>query len=108
MAGARADHTVSLSGVAGRCSTAMADRSSARRATSGELFNAGASVGGHKTFTDADGSKIFARYAATARGREARGTFEFTGGTGRRQGIAGRGEYRIQTAAAAAGSGAVR
>ena len=52
-----------------------------------DLFDAGASMGGYKTFTDADGSKVFARYAVTAPGRpEARGTFEFTGGTGRYQG----------------------
>ena len=89
------------------------------------LFDAGVSVGGYKTFTDADGAKVFARYTVTTPGRlEARGTFEFTGGTGRYQGIAGRGdfrigwlsetaawdelrgEYRIPTAAAAAGSGA--
>ncbi len=91
-----------------------------------DLFDAGASMGGYKTFTDADGSKVFARYAVTTPGRpEARGTFEFTGGTGRYQGTAGRGEfritwvsdmtawdelrgeYRIQTAAAATGSGAM-
>ncbi len=89
------------------------------------LFDAGVSAGGYKTFTDADGSKVFARYAVTELGRpESRGTFEFTGGTGRYQGIAGRGEfrihwlndttawdelrgeYRIQTAAGATGSAA--
>ena len=60
------------------------------------LFDAGESVGGYKTFTDADGSKVFARYTVTTLGRpESRGTFEFTGGTGRYQGIAGRGEFRI-------------
>jgi hypothetical protein len=86
------------------------------------IFDAGSAVGGYKTFTDPDGSKVFARYTVTTLGRpEARGTFEFTGGTGRYQGIAGRGEfrihwlndttawdelrgeYRIQTAAAATG-----
>lgn len=60
------------------------------------LADAGVSVGGYKTFTDADGSKVFARYTVTELGRpEARGTFEFTGGTGRYQGIAGRGDFRI-------------
>ena len=60
------------------------------------IVDAGVSAGGYKTFTDADGSKVFARYTVTAPGRpEARGTFEFTGGTGRYQGIAGRGDFRI-------------
>ncbi len=77
------------------------------------LFDAGASVGGYKTFTDADGSQAFARYTVTTLGRpESRGTLEFTGGTGRYQGIAGRGEFRIQAAAAqpasAGGAGANR
>jgi len=121
----RANHTVSLSEMDGVVFNGdgrpFLDKA---RYQVVDLFDAGASMGGYKTFTDADGSKVFARYAVTAPGRpEARGTFEFTGGTGRYQGIAGRGEfritwlndttawdelrgeYRIQTAAAATGSG---
>ena len=123
----RANHTVSLSEMDGVVFNGdgrpFLDKA---RYQVVDLFDAGASMGGYKTFTDADGSKVFARYAVTAPGRpEARGTFEFTGGTGRYQGIAGRGEfritwvsdmtawdelrgeYRIQTAAAATGSGAM-
>jgi hypothetical protein len=61
-----------------------------------DITDAGASSYGYKTFTDADGSKVFARYTLReARAPEFRGTFEFIGGTGRYQGITGRGEYRV-------------
>jgi hypothetical protein len=52
--------------------------------------------GGHKTFTEADGSKVFAKYVLKdAKPKEFRGTFEFTGGTGKYAGITGRGEYHV-------------
>lgn len=82
----------------------------------------GVTRGGYKTFTDADGSKVFARYTITeGKPSESRGTFEFTGGTGKYKGIIGKGtfhnvfvsdkaawdelvgEYRIPTPAAGAG-----
>jgi hypothetical protein len=57
---------------------------------------AGTSSGGHKTFTEADGSKVFAKYVLKdAKPKEFRGTFEFTGGTGKYAGITGRGEYHV-------------
>ena len=49
---------------------------------------------GYKTFTDADGSKVFAKYTVTEfKMPEARGTFEFTGGTGKYEGITGNGTF---------------
>ena len=61
-----------------------------------DLTDAGTSSGGHKTFTEADGSKVFAKYVLKdAKPKEFRGTFEFTGGTGKYAGITGRGEYHV-------------
>ena len=79
--------------------------------------------GGYKTFTEADGSKVFAKYTVTeAKMPDVRGTFEFTGGTGKYEGITGNGtfhdvfvsdkaawdelvgEYKIPTAAAGTAS----
>ena len=61
-----------------------------------DLTDAGTSSGGHKTFTEADGSKVFAKYVLKdAKPTEFRGTFEFTGGTGKYAGITGRGEYHV-------------
>jgi hypothetical protein len=52
--------------------------------------------GGYKTFTEADGSKVFAKYTLTGGTMpDLRGTWEFIGGTGRYQGISGRGEYHV-------------
>ena len=78
---------------------------------------------GYKNFTDADGSKVFAKYTVTeAKMPDVRGTFEFTGGTGKYEGITGNGtfhdvfvsdkaawdelvgEYKIPTAAAGTAS----
>ena len=48
------------------------------------LVDVGEIGGGYKTFTDADGSKVFAKFTVTEGKRpDIRGTFEFTGGTGR-------------------------
>ncbi len=56
----------------------------------------GVSSGGYKTFTDADGSKVFATYRRTvAIPPELRGTFEFIGGTGKYAGITGSGTYYL-------------
>jgi len=50
--------------------------------------------GGYKTFTEADGSKVFAKYTVTEfKLPEVNGTFEFTGGTGKYQGITGNGTF---------------
>ena len=50
--------------------------------------------GGYKFFTDADGSKVFAKYAVTeGKLPDVRGTFEFTGGTGKYEGITGNGTF---------------
>lgn len=58
------------------------------------LNDIGVSRGGYKTFTEPDGSKIFARYAITeGKPPEFRGTFEFTGGTGKYKGITGKGTF---------------
>ena len=50
--------------------------------------------GGYKTFTEADGSKVFAKYTVTeVKMPDVRGTFEFTGGTGKYEGITGNGTF---------------
>jgi hypothetical protein len=47
-----------------------------------------------KNFTDADGSKVFAKYTVTEfKPPELNGAFEFTGGTGKYQGITGNGTF---------------
>ena len=52
------------------------------------------SRGGYKFFTDADGSKVFAKYTVTeVKMPDVRGTFEFTGGTGKYEGITGNGTF---------------
>jgi len=52
------------------------------------------SRGGYKFFTDADGSKVFAKYTVTeVKMPEVLGTFEFTGGTGKYEGITGNGTF---------------
>ena len=55
-------------------------------------------VGGHgyKTFTEADGSKVFAKYTVTeAKLPDILGKFEFTGGTGKYTGITGSGDFHV-------------
>jgi hypothetical protein len=48
----------------------------------------GVTRGGYKTFTEADGSKVFGKYTVTeVKLPDVRGTFEFTGGTGKYEGI---------------------
>ena len=60
------------------------------------LNDSGVTRGGYKTFTGADGSKVFAKYSVTeSKPPEHRGTFEFTGGTGKYEGITGSGTFRI-------------
>jgi len=47
------------------------------------VVDTGVIRGGYKTFTEADGSKVFAKYTVTEfKLPEVNGTFEFTGGTG--------------------------
>jgi hypothetical protein len=56
----------------------------------------GATRIGYKTFTEADGSKVFAKYTLKeAKLPDLRGVFEFTGGTGKYAGITGHGEYHV-------------
>ena len=51
---------------------------------------------GYNTFTDADGAKVFAKYSVTElKPPEHHGTLEFTGGTGKYEGITGGGTFRI-------------
>ena len=58
------------------------------------LVDTAASRGGYKFFTDADGSKVFAKFTVTeVKMPEVLGTFEFTGGTGKHQGITGNGSF---------------
>ena len=60
------------------------------------LADTATSSGGYKTFTETDGSKVFAKYTLKeAKLPELRGIFEFTGGTGKYAGITGRGEYHV-------------
>jgi hypothetical protein len=60
------------------------------------LNDTAVSRGGYKTFTAADGSKAFAKYSLTeSNPPEYRGTFEFTGGTGKYEGITGNGTFHI-------------
>ena len=58
------------------------------------LADVGVTRGGYKTFTDADGSKAFAKYTVTeGKMPEFRGTFEFTGGTGKYEGLTCNGTF---------------
>ena len=58
------------------------------------VVDTGVIRGGYKTFTEADGSKVFAKYTVTEfKLPEVNGTFEFTGGTGKHQGITGNGSF---------------
>ena len=58
------------------------------------VVDTGVIRGGYKTFTEADGSKVFAKYTVTEfKLPEVNGTFEFTGGTGKYQGITGNGTF---------------
>jgi len=51
---------------------------------------------GYKTFTEADGSKVFATYKVTEfKPPVVNGTFEFTGGTDKYTGITGKGTFHL-------------
>src|SRR4051794_16846293 len=61
-----------------------------------DFTDAGATSIGYKTFTETDGSKVFAKYTLKeAKLPDLRGVFEFTGGTGKYAGITGHGEYHV-------------
>jgi len=61
-----------------------------------DLTDAGTSSGGYETFTESDGSKVFAKHVLKdAKLPELRGTFEFIRGTGKYTGITGRGDYHV-------------
>jgi hypothetical protein len=58
------------------------------------VVDTGVIRGGYKTFTEADGSKVFAKFTVTEfKPPVVNGAFEFTGGTGKYQGITGNGTY---------------
>ncbi len=58
------------------------------------LIDTASSSGGYKTFTEPDGSKVFAKYLTTqVKLPVINGTFEFVGGTGKYEGITGRGTF---------------
>ena len=93
----RADHTVSVTEYDGAVFNAdgkpFLDKA---RYQVVDQTDAGTSSGGYKTFTEADGSKVFAKYVLKdAKPREFRGTFQFTGGTGKYAGITGSGDYHV-------------
>jgi len=61
-----------------------------------DFTDAGTSSIGYKTFTEEDGSKVFAKYTLKeAKLPHLRGVFEFIGGTGKYTGITGNGEYHV-------------
>ena len=61
------------------------------------VLDTGGIRGGYKTFTEADGSKVFAKYTVTLfKPPVVNGTFEFTGGTGKYQGITGNGTFHYE------------
>jgi hypothetical protein len=93
----RADHTVSVTEFDGAVFNAdgkpFLDKA---RYQVVDQTDAGTSSGGYKTFTEADGSKVFAKYVLKdTKPREFRGTFQFTGGTGKYAGITGSGNYHV-------------
>lgn len=58
--------------------------------------DAGILRAGYNTFTDSDGAKVFAKYTVTeSKPPEHHGTVEFTGGTGKYEGITGGGTFRV-------------
>ncbi|MFC3692682.1 hypothetical protein [Chenggangzhangella methanolivorans] len=55
-------------------------------------------AGGYKTFTTADGSKVFAKFSDTEQAPPIyKGTVEFTGGTGKYAGLKGKGVWTYTT-----------
>lgn len=57
----------------------------------------GMADGGYKTFTEGDGSQVFARYRLVNPAPPMlKGEWEFIGGTGKYKGISGRGNYTVQ------------
>jgi hypothetical protein len=61
-----------------------------------DFTDSGVSAIGYKTFTEADGSKVFAKYTVKeVKLPDILGVFEFTGGTGRYAGITGGGEFHV-------------
>jgi hypothetical protein len=69
----------------------------------GQVDSAGAR-GGYKTFSEGDGSKVFAKFTNTeAKPPEFRGTFVFTGGTGKYEGITGNGTFHLMMVSDKAG-----
>jgi hypothetical protein len=62
--------------------------------------SAGLVAGGYKTFTEADGSKVFAKFTDTEQAPPVyKGSFDFIGGTGKYAGIKGHGTWTYTTVA---------
>lgn len=93
----RAGHMVGVSDYDGAVYNAQGKPflEKARYQVAGLLDTQGSNIG-YKTFSEADGSKVFAKYAVTqVKLPEINGTFEFTGGTGKYEGITGRGTFHL-------------
>ncbi len=60
------------------------------------LDTGGMVAGGYKTFTAADGGQVFEKFSITKfTDTGVEGTWEFTGGTGKYDGIAGSGDFTV-------------
>lgn len=60
------------------------------------LLDSGVTSGGYKTFTASDGSRVIAKFTSTeVKLPEINGTFEFTNGTGKYEGITGKGTFHF-------------
>jgi hypothetical protein len=93
----RAGHMVGVSDYDGAVYNAQGKPflDKARYQVAGLVDTQGSNIG-YKTFSEADGSKVFAKYAVTqVKLPEINGTFEFTGGTGKYEGITGRGTFHL-------------
>ncbi|WP_188261383.1 hypothetical protein [Azospirillum tabaci] len=91
-------HTVSVTEYDGAVFTEVggAFLANARYQVTDLTDTSGMVSGGYKTFTDADGSKVFARYALKQMALPVlKGEWEFLDGTGKYKGISGRGRYEV-------------
>jgi hypothetical protein len=93
----RANHKVSIANLDGAIYNAAGNSFLDKaRYQVAVMQDGGVSGGGYKTFTEADGSKVFAQFMATEdKPPHVRGTFEFTGGTGKYEGISGKGVFHV-------------
>jgi hypothetical protein len=92
----RADHTLSVSETDGVVFNAEGKPFLDKARYQIVDYTDGATRIGYKTFTEKDGSKVFAKYTLKeVKLPDLRGVFEFTGGTGKYEGITGGGEYHV-------------